>query len=101
MPACIPGNFLRVTKGFFGFPGYLRDEAFDLLLLAAGQFTSLLLYFTGDVFCSSFDLIFVQFSTPFLIYRQSLPVGHFKIPHLWPPKIPQAGRADYELVEAF
>ncbi len=29
------------------------------------------------------------------------PVGHFKIPHLWPPKIPQAGRADYELVEAF
>jgi predicted DNA-binding transcriptional regulator YafY len=29
------------------------------------------------------------------------PVGHFKIPHLWPPKIPQAGRVDYELVNVF
>ncbi|MCR4305403.1 MAG: hypothetical protein NUV63_14475 [Gallionella sp.] len=29
------------------------------------------------------------------------PVGHFKIPQHWPPKIPQAGRADYELVEVF
>jgi hypothetical protein len=29
------------------------------------------------------------------------PVGHFKIPHLWPVKIPQAGRADYELVKLF
>jgi hypothetical protein len=25
------------------------------------------------------------------------PDGHFKFPHLWPPKFPQAGRADYEL----
>jgi hypothetical protein len=30
-----------------------------------------------------------------------IPVGHFKIPHLWPPKIPQAGRVDYELVNVF
>ena len=29
------------------------------------------------------------------------PVGHFKIPHLWSPKIPQAGRADYQLTEVF
>jgi hypothetical protein len=25
-----------------------------------------------------------------------IPDGHFKFPHLWPVKIPQAGRADYE-----
>ena len=24
------------------------------------------------------------------------PGGHFKFPHLWPLKFPQAGRADYE-----
>ena len=29
------------------------------------------------------------------------PVGHFKIPHLWSPKIPQAGRVDYQLTEGF
>ncbi len=29
------------------------------------------------------------------------PVGHFKFPHLWPPKFPQAGRADYQLTEVF
>ena len=29
------------------------------------------------------------------------PVGHFKIPHLWSPKIPQAGHADYQLTEVF
>jgi hypothetical protein len=23
------------------------------------------------------------------------PDGHFKLPHLWPVKLPQAGRADY------
>ena len=27
------------------------------------------------------------------------PVGHFKFPHLWPPKLPQAGRADYQLID--
>ena len=25
------------------------------------------------------------------------PDGHFKFPHLWPLKLSQAGRADYEL----
>ena len=29
------------------------------------------------------------------------PVGHFKFPHLWPPKLPQAGRADYQLIAVF
>ena len=24
------------------------------------------------------------------------PDGHFKFPHLWPVKLPHAGRADYE-----
>ena len=26
-----------------------------------------------------------------------LPDGHFKIPHLWPVKFPQAGRLNYQL----
>ena len=30
-----------------------------------------------------------------------LPVGHFKFPHLWPPKLPQAGRCDYQLITGF
>jgi len=25
----------------------------------------------------------------------SIPDGHFKFPHLWPLKLPQAGRSDY------
>lgn len=29
------------------------------------------------------------------------PVGHFKLPHLWPPKFPQAGRVDYQLAAGF
>lgn len=45
----------------------------------------------------SFASLVQQFFTEYLV----APVGHFKIPHLWPPKIPQAGRADYELVEVF
>jgi hypothetical protein len=30
---------------------------------------------------------------------QVLPGGHFKIPHLWPVKLLQAGRWDYESLE--
>ena len=26
-----------------------------------------------------------------------VPDGHFKIPHLWPVKFPQAGRLNYQL----
>jgi hypothetical protein len=29
------------------------------------------------------------------------PVGHFKLPHLWSPKLPQAGRVDYQLAAGF
>jgi hypothetical protein len=29
------------------------------------------------------------------------PDGHFKIPHLWPPKLLQAGRANYRCFEGF
>jgi hypothetical protein len=29
------------------------------------------------------------------------PDGHFKIPHLWPPKLLQAGRANYLCFECF
>jgi hypothetical protein len=25
------------------------------------------------------------------------PDGHFKLPHLWPVKLPQAGRTDYDV----
>ncbi|MFA7525548.1 MAG: hypothetical protein WCY91_09230, partial [Acidithiobacillus sp.] len=36
-----------------------------------------------------------------ILFAHVIPVGHFKIPHLWSPKIPQAGRADYQLTEGF
>lgn len=28
--------------------------------------------------------------------RTDIPNGHFKFPHLWPVKFPQAGRVDYQ-----
>jgi hypothetical protein len=28
--------------------------------------------------------------------QRSIPDGHFKFPHLWPPKLPQAGQPNYE-----
>ena len=43
-------------------------------------------------------------ATDFLKFEgnaQAFPVGHFKFPHLWPPKLPQAGRADYQLIAGF
>jgi len=35
------------------------------------------------------------------ILLASVPDGHFKILHLWPPKLLQAGRANYRCFEVF
>jgi hypothetical protein len=42
---------------------------------------------TKDVALSRIELISLR-DEPF-------PDGHFKFPHLWPLKLPQAGRSDY------
>src|SRR5450759_5204147 len=60
MLVCILDDFLCITIAFLGFSGYLFAETFDLLLLAADQFSSLFLHFTCDVFYNAFDLIFVH-----------------------------------------
>ena len=64
MPASILDGILCITIGLFGCSGYLLAEAFNLLLFATDQFPSFLLHFTGDIFCSSFDLIFIHVPTP-------------------------------------
>ena len=33
----------------------------------------------------------------FLEFELVIPDGHFKFPHLWPVKFPQAGRLNYQL----
>lgn len=49
MLVCILDDFLCITIGFFCFPGNLFAETFDLLLLAADQFSSLFLHFTSEL----------------------------------------------------
>ena len=44
------------------------------------------------------DVDLVQVHTNFAIGRHivEFPDGHFKFPHLWPVKFPQAGRLNYQ-----
>ena len=54
---------LGIAIGFFSFAGHLFAQAFGLLFFTADQLSSAFLYFAGEFFSSTLDLILVHDSS--------------------------------------
>jgi type I restriction enzyme M protein len=72
-------NSATIVQKLWNYCNVLRDDG-----MSYGDYVEQLTY-----------LLFLKMADERSQPPYSHPDGHFKFPHLWPPKFPRAGRVDY------